>query len=76
MAEQMALQVEACKEPGCNGQIVGTSILGEGKVCAVHNRLEWAWSLSRPHQPSWVKAIGAELATPDPDTKEGGTTDG
>lgn len=44
---QLSLLAPACKEPGCDEPIVGSSVKGAGHVCKRHNALEWADGLAR-----------------------------
>lgn len=54
------LLVEGCKVRGCVAEVVGSSITGEGHVCAVHNEREWGESLSRNREP-WLRGLGRRL---------------
>lgn len=66
---QLAFNVTCCKVRGCSKSVTGSSITGDGHVCAHHNKAEWARVLSHPSQPDWIREIGADLAR-DIDRKE------
>jgi hypothetical protein len=53
---------DGCKATSCPAVVVGSSITGEGKVCARHNTEEWGRALVR-NPDHYYRRLGRQLLT-------------
>ena len=66
------MAADVCKATSCPGPVVGSSITGEGKVCAAHNTEEWGRALAVNLDPYYRK-LGRQLLTDAKHARVSGT---